>query len=152
MCQICSINRIATQDRWPKPLESAVQDINFLIQTIHTDYEANNPPCTTKESIPDDLLENLRLLSLALEQLDHDREEWWYSPEKKEQRRRLEGEGQDRKLTELQKINNAAATMVEGMQAKLGVFVKWSLGMNGGIWELEEGGKVEKGSWCFWRF
>ncbi|KAI6843501.1 hypothetical protein KC332_g3909 [Hortaea werneckii] len=145
MCQICSIKQIATQDRWPKPLESAVQDINFLVQTIHTDYEANKPHCTTKETIPEDFLENLRLLSLALEQLDRDREGWWYSPEKKEQRRRLEGEGQDRKLTELQKINNAAATMVEGMQAKLGGFVKWSLGMNGGIWELEEGGKVKKG-------
>ncbi|KAI7626667.1 hypothetical protein KC346_g1140, partial [Hortaea werneckii] len=139
MCQICSIKQIATQDRWPKPLESAVQDINFLVQTIHTDYEANKSHCTTKETIPEDLLENLRLLSLALEQLDRDREEWWYSPEKKEQRRRLEREGQDRKLTELQKINNAAATMVEGMQAKLGGFVKWSLGMNGGIWELEQG-------------
>ena len=33
--------------------------------------------------------------------------------------------------------------MVEGMQAKLGGFVKWSLGMNGGIWELEESGKVQ---------
>ncbi|KAI7094811.1 hypothetical protein D0864_14862 [Hortaea werneckii] len=143
MCQICSIKQIATQDRWPKPLESAVQDINFLVQTIHTDYEANKSHCTTKETIPEDLLENLRLLSLALEQLDRDREEWWYSPEKKEQRRRLEREGQDRKLTELQKINNAAATMVEGMQAKLGGFVKWSLGMNGGIWELEQGGKLK---------
>ncbi|KAI6879908.1 hypothetical protein KC360_g7640 [Hortaea werneckii] len=143
MCQICSIKQIASQDRWPKPLESAVQDINFLIQTIHTDYEANKSQCGTKETIQEELLENLRLLSLALEQLDHDREAWWYSPEKKEQRRRLEGEGQDRKLTELQKINNAAATMVEGMHAKLGGFVKWSLGMNGGIWELEQGGKVK---------
>ncbi|KAI6790240.1 hypothetical protein KC361_g8031 [Hortaea werneckii] len=143
MCQICSIKQIASQDRWPKPLESAVQDINFLIQTIHTDYEANKSQCGTKETIPEELLENLRLLSLALEQLDHDREAWWYSPEKKEQRRRLEGEGQDRKLTELQKINNAAATMVEGMHAKLGGFLKWSLGMNGGIWELEQGGKVK---------
>lgn len=37
--------------------------------------------------------------------------------------------------------------MVEGMQAKLwvGGFVKWSLGMNGGIWELEQGGKVKGG-------
>ncbi|KAI7211849.1 hypothetical protein KC333_g7433 [Hortaea werneckii] len=136
MCQICSIKQIASQDRWPKPLESAVQDITFLVQTIHTDYEANKPQCTTKATIPEDLLENLRLLSLALEQLDHDREGWWYSPEKKEQRRRLEGEGQERKMTELQKINNAAT-------AKLGLFVKWSLGMNGGVWELEQGGKVK---------
>ncbi|KAI7182179.1 hypothetical protein KC316_g8381 [Hortaea werneckii] len=52
MCQICSIKQIATQDRWPKPLESAVQDINFLVQTIHTDYEANKPQRTTKETIP----------------------------------------------------------------------------------------------------
>ncbi|KAI7160456.1 hypothetical protein KC349_g3423 [Hortaea werneckii] len=143
MCQICSIKQIACQDRWPKPLESAVQNIKFLVQTIHTDYEANKPQCTIKETIPEDLLENLRLLSLALEQPDHDGEAWWYSPEKKEQRRRLEGEGQERKIVELQKINNAATAMVEGMQAKLGLFVKWSLGMNGGIWELEQGGKVK---------
>ncbi|KAI7465010.1 hypothetical protein KC357_g7751 [Hortaea werneckii] len=74
MCQICSMKQIASQDRWPKPLESEVQDINFLVQTIHTDYEANKSQCTTKETMPEELLENLRLLSLALEQLDHDRE------------------------------------------------------------------------------
>lgn len=50
------------------------RSINFLVQTIHTDYEANKSQCTTKETMPEELLENLRLLSLALEQLDHDRE------------------------------------------------------------------------------
>ena len=31
------------------------------------------------------------------------------------------------------------------MQAKLGTFVKWSLGMNGGLWELVMSAKVDCG-------
>jgi hypothetical protein len=46
-------------------------------------------------------------------------------------------------LTELQKINNKTASQIESMQAKLGTFVKWSLGMNCGIWELEQSAKVK---------
>jgi hypothetical protein len=54
----------------------------------------------------------------------------------------------ERKLTELHKINNAAVERIEGMEAKLGRFVRWSLGLEGGVEELlrEEGkgeGEVE---------
>jgi hypothetical protein len=42
----------------------------------------------------------------------------------------------ERKLTELHKINNAAVERMEGMEAKLGGFVRWSLGMEGGVEEL----------------
>ena len=34
---------------------------------------------------------------------------------------------------------------IEAMSATLGQFVKWRLGMNGGIWELEQSAKVAKG-------
>jgi hypothetical protein len=39
-------------------------------------------------------------------------------------------------LTELHKINNAAVERIEGMEATLGGFVRWSLGMEGGVEEL----------------
>lgn len=29
------------------------------------------------------------------------------------------------------------------MNAKLGMFVKWNLGMNGGVWELMQADKVD---------
>jgi hypothetical protein len=50
----------------------------------------------------------------------------------------------ERKLTELHKINNAAVERIEGMEAKLGGFVRWSLGLEGGVEELlREEGKGE---------
>ena len=36
MCQICSIKQIATQDRWPKPLESAVQEYEITPDPPYT--------------------------------------------------------------------------------------------------------------------
>ena len=42
----------------------------------------------------------------------------------------------ERKLMELHKINNAAVERIEGMEAKLGGFVRWSLGLEGGVEEL----------------
>jgi len=31
------------------------------------------------------------------------------------------------------------------MEARLGTFVRWSLGMNGGVWELKHAEKVQAG-------
>lgn len=69
----------------------------------------------------------------------------WMAPEKKELRRRLDADCDQKRMTELHKINNATSDRIEGMQAKLGTFVKWSLGMNGGVWELVQGAKVKAG-------
>jgi hypothetical protein len=46
----------------------------------------------------------------------------------------------------LHKINNDVNERIETMSAKLGTFVKWSLGLNGGIWELQKGHKVDGAS------
>jgi len=45
----------------------------------------------------------------------------------------------ERKLTESHKINNSAVDRIEGMEAKVGGFVRWSLGLEGGVEELLEG-------------
>lgn len=145
MCQLCGIKETASQARWPKPLEAAVKDIDFLITTAHDDYEANKSKCATKTTIPESLLDVLRLLSTALDELEADREKWWSAPEKRELRKRLNADCDQKRLTELHKINNATTQRIESMQGRLGTFVKWSLGMNGGIWELVQGGKVKTG-------
>jgi hypothetical protein len=43
----------------------------------------------------------------------------------------------------LHNINNDVNERIEAMNAKLGTFVKWRLGMNGRIWELQQGHKVD---------
>jgi hypothetical protein len=60
-------------------------------------------------------------------------------------RRKFELEGDQKKLSELHKINNATTMRFEEMQAKFGGFVKWSLGMNGGVFELENAWRVHGG-------
>jgi len=92
---------------------------------------------------PESVLDILRILATVLEVLESDRQKWWTSPEKREQRHRLEEEADQRKLSALHKINNETNDRIEAMSSKLGLFVKWSLGMSGGIWELREGHKVE---------
>jgi hypothetical protein len=92
---------------------------------------------------PETLLDILRLTSAAVDELEKGREAWWMSPEKKAMRRRLDEECNQAKLTELHKINNATAERIEAMQARLGTFVKWTIGFNGGVWELVESAKVE---------
>ena len=145
MCQLCTIRDIATQGPWPKPLELPIKDVDFLITTAHDDYEANKAKCQNKVTIPASLLDVLRLLATAMDELEVDRENWWMAPEKKDLRRRLDAQCDYEKMTKLQKINNTTSDRIEAMQAKLGTFVKWSLGMNGGLWELVESAKVKIG-------
>ncbi|KAK3719267.1 hypothetical protein LTR37_004486 [Vermiconidia calcicola] len=144
MCQICGIKDIAARDRWPKPLEQQQNDLNFLITSAHdeaTKYQSQKQPAKSQPA-PEPLLELLRLLATQLDQLESDRQAWWSSPEKREQRRRFEQDCDQMKLTALNKTNNSSSDRIEAMNARLGGFVKWTLGMNGGIWELQESAKV----------
>ena len=146
MCQLCIIRDIGAQDRWPKPLEHHKADIDLLITSSHDTWTAFATEKRSPKDVtaPDVLLELLRLLATVLEELENDRVQWWSSPEKREQRRRLEEECKQPQLTQLHKINNSTADRIENMSAKLGAFCKWSLGMNGSLWELQNGDKVAK--------
>ena len=131
MCQSCTIKPFASRDRWPKPLEHHKADIELLITSAHDEYIAfQDLKILNKEArAPEPLLELLRLLATVLDGLEDDRQAWWTSPEKRELRRRLEEGCDQKKLTELHKINNGTIERIEAMSAKLGQFVKWSLGM-----------------------
>ncbi|KAK3625926.1 hypothetical protein LTR56_020141 [Elasticomyces elasticus] len=145
MCQLCAIKDIAAKETWPKPLVSSIKDLDFLVETAHTDFEDNKAACAEKTTIPTSLLEVLRLLATSLQELENDRVKWWTDPKKKEQRKRLEATYQTESLTKLQKINNTTSDTIEAMSARLGTFVKWSLSMNGGVWELMHLDKVSTG-------
>jgi len=60
----------------------------------------------------------------------------------KELRRKLESDGDQKRLTELHKINNETRSKLESMQAKSAMFCRWGLRMNGGIRELAEGAEA----------
>lgn len=144
MCQLCSISTLAT-GRWPKPLESSISDLSFLITCIHSQHEAwkkaEGTAAVTNTNTNEEraaLLSLLRTLSGTLTSLGHERSAWWRSktPLIKQLKEEVSGE---RKLTELHKINNAAVERIEGMEAKLGVFVRWGLGLEGGVEEHLKG-------------
>lgn len=163
MCQICSIKEAAAKERWPKPVEASKKDLIFLVDSIHTEYiQYNNVKRSTPNAPPPDaLLDLCRMLSDQLDALEVDREAWWTSPEKRAMRQRLEADLDQKRLSALHKINNSCIESIEGLSAKLvsagepdvdgfelirlnlqGGFVKWSLNMNGGVWELMNGHKV----------
>ena len=142
MCQLCSITTLASSARWPKPLEPSISDLNFLIICVHDQHEAwkkseNADTCKA-------LLSLLRTLSGALTSLGHERSAWWKSKTPLIKQLKTEVSGQsERKLTELHKINNSAVDRIEGMEAKVGGFVRWSLGLEGGLEELLKGEEGE---------
>ncbi|KAK5726465.1 hypothetical protein LTR17_012689 [Elasticomyces elasticus] len=146
MCQLCAIKDIAAKETWPKPLARSIKDLDFLVETAHSDFEDNKASCADKTTIPTSLLEVLRLLATSLQELENDRAKWWTDPKKREQRKRLESTYQTESLTKLQKINNTTSDTIEAMSARLGTFVKWSLSMNGGVWELMHFDKVSTGA------
>lgn len=155
MCQVCTpISALASSGRWPKPLESSIADLNFLVTCIHSEQEHINRN-DEKDTSNDDkgicnscdaLFSLLRDLHAMLTSLDHERAAWWKS--KAPMIRQLKEEvstTSERKLTELHKINNACTERIEGMEAKLGLYVRWSLGLKGGIEELLKGGEQGNG-------
>lgn len=120
-------------------MEPHKKDIDFLVTSAHDEYSASRSkaPNTTKPvKASDSLLEMLRLLFPLLEDMESDREKWWTSPQKRERRKKLEPECDQKELSELHNINNEVTESIEVMNGRLGTFVKWSLGMNGGVWEL----------------
>lgn len=166
MCQLCTLTPLTTSARWPKPLESSIADLQFLITCAHDQHaewqatltKPNNTPSTTnKPNIPANgqstapppppsLLSLLRTLSASLTSLSHERSAWWKSKTPLIKQLKAEESGtSEKKLMELQKINNSAVDRIEGMEAKLGGCVRWSLGMRGGVWELVALGRVQDG-------
>ncbi|KAM3420170.1 hypothetical protein BST61_g3464 [Cercospora zeina] len=147
MCQICTIKQVAALQRWPNPVETHKKDLTFLVETIHDDWEtySKRKQEVGELQVPNEVLELLRLLADKIDQLEEDRITWWTSPEKRALRKRLEDGGQQRKLSDLHNINNTTISSIESLHAKFGMFVKWSLGMRGGVWELVNAHKVACG-------
>lgn len=94
MCQLCTITDIASCDRWPKPLEQHKSDVDFLVSAAHDECTSSltneQKRCIPRPPTSPALLDQLRLLARLLEQVEQDRQMWWRTPEKREQRRRLE--------------------------------------------------------------
>lgn len=107
MCQICQVKDIVAKDRWPKPLETQKKDINFLVESIHDEYQAYQKLKQKDSGLspPESLLELLCLLSRQFDVLESDREAWWTSPEKRQMRQKLEYECDQKKLSDLHKIS-----------------------------------------------
>lgn len=144
MCQICQLKELAAEQRWPKAVEASKTDLDFLVDSIHdefVEYQQSKAKSVTIP-LPKSLLELCCTLSHQLDALEIERENWWTSPESRAKRLRFEQEGSQKNLSELHKINNNTSASFEALYARLGVFVKWSLGMNGGIFELLNAHKV----------
>lgn len=116
MCQLCGITTIADKDRWPKPVESSVRDATFLVSTVHEEVERAKTG-TEGEGVAqtESLLDVLRLLADQLNQIEEQRVKWWTTPEKRELRKRLEQECDQKKLSALHLVNNKTSDMIESM-------------------------------------
>jgi hypothetical protein len=171
MCQICTITTLSTSARWPKPLGSSIADLHFLITCVHDQHAAwekqqksltatdtantlspnttaalttSYNSTTTTNTQTTTLLSLLRTLSASLTSLEHERAAWWKSKTPLIKSLKDEVSGQSvKRLTELHKINNSAISMLGGMEAKLGGFVRWTMGLKGGVEELCRGGDGE---------
>lgn len=131
-----------------KPPAATAQQHQAVAQQLPTRFthlEATKKAISTaaaklhSNEAPASLQDLLCTLSHELDVLESDREKWWTSPEKRRLRQQLEQDCNQRKLSDLHKINNGAAERVEAMVAKLGAFVKWSIGLRGGVEELMGG-------------
>ncbi|KAM0718415.1 hypothetical protein Q7P37_005485 [Cladosporium fusiforme] len=149
MCQLCSIPTLASSSRWPKPLEQSISDLNFMVKCAHDEHETwrrTHQP-SAKVPPPNSLLELLGTITTAIASLECERVEWWKSktPLIKELKESLDGKS-EKKLTELHKINNSAVERIEAMEAKVGGFVRWSLGVEGGLAAVAEVGSGVAGA------
>lgn len=144
MCQVCQIKELAVKQRWPKAVEDSKPDLIFLVYNVHDELvkhqESKGNLATTPP--PKSLLEACRMLYDQMNVLETDREKWWTSPQSRAKRTKFELEGDQKNLSELHKINNNTITSFEAISARFGGFVKWGLGMNGGVFELLNADKV----------
>lgn len=145
---------MTSSERWPKPLEPHIKDLTFLIDTAHDEHSTfdlsqqpsqpltpNTPKSTdlsTAHHISRTHLLTLRDISTLVTAIEDARKEWWNSEEKRRQRAVWTEKGEEAKLVGLQKVNNKTIEGIEAVRARLGVYVRWSLGFAGGIAEVEE--------------
>ncbi|THW96639.1 hypothetical protein D6D15_00875 [Aureobasidium pullulans] len=159
MCQLCVLNSIARGERWPKPLEPHISDLNLLVSTAHTElltYQScstsssitkENKPTTIskititttttpKEAARQKLLTTLRGIQTLLELLAEERESWWEG--KAKERKFWRETYQGGKITRINVVNNKTGEMIDGLKARLGTFCRWSLGFEDGVEGLNE--------------
>ena len=86
---------------------------------------------------PISFLMTIRDIFTMVGTLEEEREKWWTSPLKRSQRREWEERSENAKLVGLHKVNNSTNSMIESVKARLGGFVKWTLGIHGGLEEVE---------------
>lgn len=129
-------------------MEACKSDLDFLVDSVHdefVEYEKSKGKLTAAPP-PESLVELCRTLYHQLDALKDEREKWWSAPESRAKRTRFELNGDQKNLSELHKINNTTSASFESISARFGAFVKWGLGMNGGVFELLNAHKVSKGN------
>jgi hypothetical protein len=144
MCQICTITTLSTSNYLrPRPARCLGKQQKSLTSTSTSSTSATTTTNTNAQTKP--LLSLLRTLSASLTSLEHERAAWWKSKTPLIKALKDEVSGQsEKRLTELHKINNSAIERLEGMEAKLGGFVRWTMGVKGGVEELCKGGDGEQ--------
>lgn len=151
MCQLCTLNTISTSSRWPKPLEPLISDLSLLITTAHSvlsTHKLNSAApgtkvkntsttpalkitMTTVPKQPSTVIPTLRDINTLLELLEDERVKWWQA--KASERKFWRETYQEDKLTKINVVNNKTTEMIETLKAKLGLFCRWTLGLEDGV-------------------
>ena len=136
----------------PKPLETPVKEFKSYLPTAHkaaSEYESvprgngdskSTAVDKTRTKAYEALKDSIQILSLTMDCIEDARSVWWNEPAKKEQRGRLLEEGDSIKLGRMNAVNNACVQMIGDVRGALGRFVRWGMGMNGGVGGLESRG------------
>ncbi|KAK0622105.1 hypothetical protein DIS24_g11398 [Lasiodiplodia hormozganensis] len=132
-----AMRRPLPQPLWsmPKPLEPTLSSLRDLIKHAHPEAKAysNTTTKAAKNELRTKLTKTTVLIRTNLDLLDQERDEWWKT--KAQLRRQLAEAGDEEKLKKLHLINNSITAMMRDMRARLGVWVRWGLGV--GEEELE---------------
>ncbi len=89
------------------------------------------PDSQTLEQAKASMHTTTQTLEALLEVIECERVEWWNAPATRERRRKWLESGESDKATRLQVVNNRTTEMIREMMAKLGLFCRWSLGVEG---------------------
>ncbi|KAL1648379.1 hypothetical protein SLS58_002132 [Diplodia intermedia] len=144
MCQLCRLVTISERDRW-----TTLATFRDTVKRAHSEAEAfaaaTTAAATTVTNAADaeakrldllaSLLDTVKLIRASLDLLTKELELWWKA--KAPLRRQFTDTGDEEKLRRSKLVHNSVNAMESDIRAKVGVWVRWGLGVEEGELKVE---------------
>ncbi|KAK5163280.1 uncharacterized protein LTR77_010866 [Saxophila tyrrhenica] len=121
------------------PLVDVKRSVEFLVPLAHDEWEKmrSQEDKALRNKPTDELINAVSAIAKNIAGASALHDKWWTSPEKRWQRDLLVATGDETKLSKLYAIRKETTDMIEEMEAKVGLFAKWCLGLDGGFEQLK---------------